>query len=596
MKRLKRIMAIVLAGIMVASLIGCAGSGQSNSGGSKEVKFLYGGTSELMAIYAALIDEYNATEGKEQGITVKGVPKGTDLEGILAQQLSGNSGADVVALSDMYFKKFTPYFMELTDKIDQSVLDGIYENTAMRYFYDSEANTSNEDDPLYGVPIYNDAQVLYYNKTALKNNGVICISVAEEDLEAFNAGGKDANGKTKADYGIENVTVLNKGFYRSQSPFVQQKGKVDGTGWKALANGEVAIFNDQIAMNWDEMEDLAMINTASHNSKSVTTYGYYTQWWFDMGWSVGGDCVEDVSGNGDWVFTLATDMNNYQVNSGKTYTGKYTGTVYEEGDFLKVTDIIAAEAGDTIGYSTDKGTTYYYTVNGAKAGARDFSNEVTNGTLTEFPTILDAFSRFAYQAGKGGINVAPYPGEFSATSSVSYFISGKVAMLVERVSYLESVEKLMSDEWGIAPLVQYKEYTDPKNPNCDTASKEGNVAVCSYGYGLAVNAKTKATDASVDFLTWVATDGQAFLAENGYASYRYEDEKTMLSKLPYKNPGVVVRSLEYGKPNDHWYMPDNDWIDIWASPLNKEVRYGTLAFSDYIYQYIDETNEKLKTY
>lgn len=595
MKLGKRLIALGLAVLMTGSMVACGGGNDGAKVGVK-VNFMYGGTAADIEMYNMLIEEFNNTVGAEKGIVVKGIPKVGGMETVLAQQLPTQSGPDVVSISDRYFKRFTHFFVNLQDKIDQEVLDGFYSDMTTRYHYDIEKTTSNQDDPLYGVPAYSDTTVLYYNKAALEKNGVICISVEEDDLDAFNAGGKDANGKTKADYGLSDVTIPAKGFYRSIAPFVPGVGETDGSSWTNLLDGEIAVFNDKIAMNWDEIEDLGMICTTTKNSNSATRYGYYTEWWFNYGWSVGGDCLEDMTGEGDWTYAHATEFSNYRVNEGKTYTGVYSGITYNTGDFIELRDIIAAQPGDKISYTTEESTTFYYTVNGKKVGARDFSAELANGTLTEFPSIKEAFSRFVYLSGVGGLNVCPYPTEFSSTNSVNYFTSKKLAMLVERVSYMSSVEKIMTDEWGIAPLPQYKIYTSPEDPNCDEVVKKGDIATCSDGYALAVSSNSAVQDAAIEFVKWYTVEGQRALAEKGFVSCKTSDAELMMQKLPYPNASVVIDSLQEARAGDWWYMPDNDWIDNWATPLNSKVRYGTQTLGEYLYSYIDVTNKALEAY
>ena len=78
-------------------------------------------------------------------------------------------------------------------------------------------------------------------------------------------------------------------------------------------------------MNWDEMEDLAMIFSPSSNPNAGkdfgTDYGMFTEWWFNYGWSVGGNCLQDLSGDGEWNFSLLDSTPNYIV-TGESYTGK----------------------------------------------------------------------------------------------------------------------------------------------------------------------------------------------------------------------------------------------------------------------------------
>ncbi len=589
---MKRILAIVLVLVMVLPLCAC---GDGSTKGNKTVTFMYGGNVEMSAMYNAMVKQFNETVGKEMKITVKAVPKSGSLDSVLAQQLPSNSGPDVVALSDEYFKKYTMYLEDLTSQIDTSVLDGFYPQLASRYHYNISTTTSNSTDPLYGVPAFNDTTVLYYNKTALEAVGVICISVPADKLDAFNGGAADLNGKTKADYGIT-VTVPEKGYYRSEKPFVPAEGETDGASWVKPASSEVLIFNDQIAMNWDEIEDLGLLCTKDRNNDSKTQFGYYTEWWFNYGWSVGGNCLEDLSGEGEWTFALQSDTPNYIVSEGKTYTGVYTGTVYQAGETLDIKDVIHAASGDDIGYETDSKTYFHYTVNGSKAEARDMSAEIADGVLTQLPSTREAFSRFVYLAGIGGMNVCPYPSAFNGTSSVSYFTSGTLALLVERISNYATIEKTMRDEWSMAPLPEYKIYEAPTDPNNDAVAYKGKSATHSFGYCVSVSKKSTVKDAAYAFLNWMATDGQAFLAANGYISSRQSDRETTTQNLKYKNAGVVMGSVAASQAGDWWYMPDRSWIDTWASPLNSQVRYGKMTLENFLYAYIEESNDRLEEY
>lgn len=587
----KKLVSLGLVAMMIGSLTACGGSG----GGKATVEFMYGGDVVLSEMYNALINEFNETKGKEAGVSVTGIPKSGSLDSVLAQQLPSNSGPDVVAISDEYFKKYTQYLEDMTGKFDQKILDDFYPNTISRYHYDIEKTTSNSDDPLYGIPGYNDTTVLFYNKTVLEKVGVISISVDEDGLADFNDGGKDLNGKTKADYGIES-DVPAKGFYRSEAPFIPAEDETDGSSWEAPSDSEEMIFNDRIPMNWDEIEDLGMICTKNINSDSSSQYGYYTEWWFNYGWSVGGDCLEDVSGEGNWTYAHAGELPNYIVGEGKTYTGVYSGITYNAGDTLEIRDIVDAQKGDTLSFETDGESYFYYTVNGEEAAVRDMSAETSDGTLVKLPSIKDAFSRFCYLAGEGGINVCPSPAAFNGTSSASYFTAGSLALLVEQISNIPTIEKTMKDDWGIAPLPLYKTYTDPADPACDEVAAQGKEANHSIGYGISISAKSEVKDEAYVFVEWLATDGQKFLAENGYVSSRKSDADLVIKNLPYDNSEVILNSVASSKAGDWWYMPDRTWVDTWAVPLNNQVRYGKMTLDEFLYKYIEDTNDRLAEY
>ncbi len=589
---MKKILAMTLAVLMLLSLCACGGG--SSSSGKTTVTFMYGGTMEVNVMFKSIIDAFNRTVGNEKGIYVEGIYKASGMDSVLAQQLPSTNSPDVVALQDEYFKKHTDNLEDLTDKLDAAVVADFYPNAGSRYHYNTATTTSNSTDPLYGIPVFNDATILYYNKTALEAVGVICISVPADQIDAFNGGAADLNGKTKADLGIS-IDIPAKGFYRSESPFVPGEDETDGISWKIPSSTEVLVFNDQIAMNWDEIEDLGMLCSKEHNQESKTQYGYYSEWWFNYAWSVGGDCLEDMSGNGDWTFSLASDIPNYIVGEGKTYTGLYTGSVYAAGETLDVKDVIEANAGDSISYDTDNETYFIYTVNDKKADIRDFSAELADGTLSELPSTVEAFSRFVYLAGKNGLNVCPTPAVVGSSSPL-YFASGTLALLVERVSFYNSMETSMRDDWGVAPLPQYKQYENPADPDDDTVTAAGKVAGHSHGYCASVSKNATAKDAAYIFVNWLATDGQKHLAENGYVSSRQSDRETAIATMKQSNPMVIMDAVEGALPGDWWYMPTRGWIDNWANPLNNNVRYGSMALEDFLYAYIERTNTSLEEY
>ena len=136
------------------------------------------------------------------------------------------------------------------DAVNDIDVSDVYATTVDRLRYDRENNTSNSDDPLYGLPLDTKPSALYYNESMFEKAGIIVISVDEENLDAWNDGKvADNRGKTRADYEAEHpelkgVTVPNKGYYRSIYPYT-----VD-VGWTYPDENEVLVFNNRIAMNY----------------------------------------------------------------------------------------------------------------------------------------------------------------------------------------------------------------------------------------------------------------------------------------------------------------------------------------------------------
>ncbi len=153
---------IATALILLTVVSFMAACGGKNAGGGKRITFMYSGDTVQMERYKTLIDSYNATAGKEAGITVVASPKPSGLESLLPSQLPSDSSPDVVALWDRNFKLYIEYYQDLTDYINEETISAVYPNSINRYRYNPATTTSNPEDPLYGVTMYNDATVLYY--------------------------------------------------------------------------------------------------------------------------------------------------------------------------------------------------------------------------------------------------------------------------------------------------------------------------------------------------------------------------------------------------------------------------------------------------
>lgn len=597
-KMLTKILCAALCGTtLFTTACGAGGTG----GGTATLDFLYGGTQEILELYTLLVKEYNNTQGKEDKIKVMGMPTpGGSVNDKLTNVLPSANGPDVVIGTDEYFKGHTKNMMDLSDSFSSELIGNLYEKQEIRYHYNRENITANEEDTLYGLPSVNDPTVLYYNKDALQAAGVICISVDAENIAAFNAGTfTDYNGKKKTDYNLE-IDVPAKGYFRSNNNYVFNGSDYSGATWKKPTNGTVLVFNDRISCSWDEIEDLGMLLTKSRNSSSTTDYGYYTEWWFNYGWSVGGDCLQDMNGKGDFTFSLPSTVPNYIVTSGNTYSGLYTGKTYKAGETIELADVINASDNDTISYNSENDTTFYYTVNGTRAQVRsDIAEKQSAGVLHELPCTQEAFKRFCMLAGEGGLNICPYPSAFNGTTSVQYFSSGVLAMLVQYYSNYKLIKDSSQFNWGIAPLPIYKEYTD-NTPANDTVKRMGQAANHSLGYYIAIRKGTPIKEESVKFVEWLMTKGQTYAAQNGYVSAQKTDKDTAIDNLAKKvgraSAMAIVESSAVSRAGDWWYMPDRWWIDNWANPLNDKVRYGTLSFEKYIYGYTEVSNRALKAY
>lgn len=607
---MKKFICVIFAAILFSvTLFGCGGVGNSN------VKFwVYGDESEL-EIYTIMTEEFNETYGKENGIKVdiSTKPPG-NYESLIQTVSTSKSGPDVFLCIEDNFKKwvnmgFLTDMTQYLDAVNDIDVSDVYATTVDRLRYDRENNTSNSDDPLYGLPLDTKPSALYYNESMFEKAGIIVISVDEENLDAWNDGKvADNRGKTRADYEAEHpelkgVTVPNKGYYRSIYPYT-----VD-VGWTYPDENEVLVFNNCIAMNWDEIEDLAMLFTPSYNTSAAaefgTDFGYFTEWWFNYGWSVGGDCLTDLSGNGDWNFSLLDYTPNFMV-TGESYTGAYTGKTYTKGETLEHLDKFDIPAGELMTPDNEGG----YTYNGQKIGIRQSVTEAAeNGTLTALPSTREAFTRYlklgaektADIEGEGGLAISPNPLTFSTRTRMNYFYSCKMAMLVDYSSYMATVSEQAEErgfKWDIAPLAVYKEYVAPLDPDCDETVVVGKTAGQSNSKAMVSRENSQNKESAAKFIKWMASKaGQTIRAENGH----FPNQKELMSRVVFPgyapaNVKAFSEALEFQGAGDWWYMADYEWINVWAVPLNSEVRNGKMTYDAWRADAVNDTNERLKLY
>ena len=169
----RRIAGIVLTALMAVSLCGC---GSSETGKTAQVKLdpnhpvslkiwhYYNGTQQ--AVFDSLLEEFNATTGKDEGIYIEGYSQGSvsDLEQAVTSAINGDVGAD--NLPDIFssyadtayavqkqgkLADLTQYFTdeELNGYVDSYIKEGDFDN----------------DGSLYLLPVAKSTEILMLNKT-----------------------------------------------------------------------------------------------------------------------------------------------------------------------------------------------------------------------------------------------------------------------------------------------------------------------------------------------------------------------------------------------------------------------------------------------
>ncbi len=581
MKKFSKFLSIALSALMLTSAFAACNPDDGSDveldsqgkprptpdGKETKIKFWGTGARNETDVFEKLVEEFNKLY--DGTIEVEYIPQADDSyedQSTMALSLP-KASVDVLYVKEPTFKKFAEagYLEPLDNYIANSQevnIEEMWETSIGRYKYD--VNTTTQDGPdakYWGIPKDIGPTVLYYNETFFTEAGVKVISVAADKLEAFNNGAEDSRKTTKATYGIPaNYTVKEKGYF------------VDSNGQKW--------FNNQVPMSWDECKTLAkVVQDVQRGKDRKNFYGYFTEWWFNYGWSVGGDCIEYVETNdpayngGYYDFTLMDSTKNYIVAD--DYEGTFTvnGTGYKAGEII--------EWGDKLkNTQTDK------TIR------TEILTAEQEGILNELPSQREAFVEFVCVGQKEGVlvdgtrtgyGICPMPSSIDGDSGkVSAFASGMLGMLVDgRWSVVDYRSRMGKYSWDVAPLPQYKEYDAEGNITVHgiEAGHSGSVALC-------INSKSTKKNAAWLFAEYIGGRvGQAEQAKSGFAIPSQIDlansEVFLQTDKSPKNSIVFVRAAEHQTPADWWYLKDKDWTTDWANTLNGTVRNGEMTLAEF---------------
>ena len=550
MAKFKKTLIVSLAALLAASsVVGLAacGQGEDDDGGKggntklTTLQFWGSGDADELKVFGNIVKEFNKTIGAEKKIKVEYSGNHED-PGNNALQLSGNNPPDVIYVPDRHLKSWVSagYLENLTNPDGSAKYDGLEEFTApgkiwdqgiQRYRFDIATATSTPTSVLWALPKDIGPTVLYYNREYMEEMGIEHISLDPTDAE-----------------------FVSKG-YPEKGYFQHTDGK-----W---------YFNNRVPMSWDETTTLAM---KMQKEVDACKYGYFTEWWFNYGWSIGGDCVEyvpegnDADGNpmGYYEFTLNDTTVNWIVKDDCKEAVKVNGNEYKAGEIISYTDKKAL-------------------------------TEAQKQNCNQLPSMKDAFIEFAaltapetelagvtskgvevygksVSMGQESIGAQSARDRFSA-GSFGMFVGGRweVTHLRKKIGTAGSWMK-DNESWDVAPLPVYKEYDADGN-----ITVHGVQAGHSGSMGLAIARGSKKKQAAWELVKYIAgTPGQTSQAEAGFCIPNQIDiAKTDVFLQPTQAPlnaQVFVDAAQYEPPGDWWYLKDADWIDDWANCLNNEVR------------------------
>ena len=590
MKKFIRLLSLIMALIMSLTVfVACGKQNDKNdvelddsgdvrpSDKVSNVEFWINGDEYELEVFQDLVNRFN--KKYEGQIKVKLVQKPSDgYETAVQQALSGQK-LDVFYVGDAGYKSYAEQGLlyDITSLVENSStydLSKMWDNVITRYKYDVNSKLSGTaSGKYYGVPKDIGPTVIYYNETEFEKAGIKIISVAKEDLDAYNNGAADDRGNTKASMGLSDVTVKEYGYF--------------------VVGGQ-KYFNNQIPMSWDETVEVATILQNSMSNSNA--YGYFTEWWFNYGWTVGGDCIQyipstDASHGGGWYdFTLADDTPNFIVADD-------AGSVTVNGNTYN--------AGEIISYADKLGL-----ISTSAAGA-DYSKEITSevlslenaGKLNRLPSQREAFTEFVRLAAKtstvvdtvNGVNlmgygITPTPSSIgSDAGKTQAFAQGEIAMLVDGrwdVTYFRDPDSGINFTWDVCPLPMYREYNAEGFGADREVTVHGIEAGHSGSVGLCINNNSQVPNAAWKFIEFIASEeGQSAQAQKGFAiplQKELANSEVFLQsdKMP-RNSKIFIKAAEIQGAGDWWYLADNAWIDDWAGVLNGDVRNGKKSMTEF---------------
>ena len=597
-RRFTELLALFLAAAMTIGLAGCGGKSPEVPTQAEGRTVIYYAasyvTAQVQTAYKEMVEAYNNGQGVTDGVYVQMRENAGAISG-LDSALRSNYQYDVLELHDDEFKTLAMqggnYFVEL----DKYLIDDV--KTAMQWdqipaplVNRFRMNTTpseggkfqaGEGASLLAIPNGSDPQVLYYNKSILENCGINVISVPEAELDAYNA----ANSATLQSHGYAEY---------KDAPYADAKSSRNEAGEFVYK-----VFNECIGMNWEEQRILARAFQKQYGYE----YGFMSEWWFFMGFSVGGDCVGWDEASGQYKLTLADKQPGYLALEDITVNG----VNYAKGDVL----------------------TYE-----SKLFLNNNASELSklDGKVYKLPSQYDAileFTRLGVPADKQadvgiyGYGVAPSTTE----NRTARFTSGNdCPFLIEYFSQAQSFQGILGDALGMAAPAQYREYvggstytkdgkeylkvigetydgavyTGELHTVNDTAIV-GEVATASEGSGFFVpaNTKNKNYDAAMKFVTWAAgPEGQKILAkgnkmvpnQTGYGMGEYADSADRLVSGMWAG-AYMAQKAEIG---DYTYFTSLTWITEWSMSFNKDVREGRMTLTDFIAQKQEAANTGLR--
>ena len=582
---MKRIVSILTAVVCVGTAVAFAGcSEETVPEGRVGIKFWYEADMNTNPTYYELVKTYNDTQGAEDGVYVS--PTMISGVGDERSTYEGSCEASVVLMSnDSVFKGIAMdgLFVDLSGYVEEDGFDlsdmpaGGVNAARLTVSGSGEKIYAGEGQSLLGMPFGSSTSVLYYNISHFNAVGINVISCEEERLAEE----------------YPNVRPHGYAEYK-QSPF---EGAVASTN---LAGQTVyKVFNNRIPTNWEELRYLGRMLTKSYNPAATSTYGYLGEYWFQYGWSVGGDCIG--------------------------YDGeKYNFTLFDQTPGYLATQAVTVNGHE---YAAGEVVSYEDKVNQEGIGNMDGLHKLPSqyDAALEFVRLSNATNEYA-ESGVPGYGVTPESNITGAGAVSNQFLSGEVAIILNTFAEnINNYNRSMRGNFNVAPAMQYREYEggstyqsggndfaheylyvigETYDLDGDGAADDVYTGELLYENGTPIvgtrdvmsrycylviptNSDPTKYEAAWKFISWAAgVEGQEIMVKTG----RFEPNQDSVAFGSFANYSTdinyyaVADASRHGDIGDWAYFEDGEWVNDWAGDFNSYLRTGDMTIAEFLEQ------------
>lgn len=602
---------LCLLSLTTVFLTGCGGGSENSLKGDRtEISFLCSINLKSTPAWTELLNDYNKGQGMEDNVYVN-MQRGNGSCASSVFESNARSAYNVVAINDSKNetalqasltrsnRSFAPngYMVDLSnfaandeDFQKNSISKQALDWGRMTYNYDADSGAGKPkhmigaDQNLMAVPYGGSPHFNWYNKALFEAQGVNIVSIEEEKLD-----GTGEYAKLQPHGYAEYKEAPLAGMTASQT--------LDGrTVYK--------VFNNRIGMNWEEMRNFLKYFTKKDdtakegwNPSATSNYGFVSEYWFNYGWSVGGD-VMGYNGT-DYDFTLMDDRPNYIVTADSTVIN---GVTYHAGEIVRYEDRV-----NGIENASVKPENIY-----AIASQYDAVKEYVSLQVSKSTTVDEKNGNTFKGYGVADPNIG---------ASSNWFNASQIAMVRGNVDSIYERELLPAAvNFDLCPCETYREYEGGSvyqkegkvgfdNEYLKVIGETydgvvytgelkkvngtpivGNTTTASISEYLVIPACSDPTkyQAAWDFISWVATEGQKYIAKTQTLApvskeVLFSEDFAYNSEISKgKNYYALAMMASNTSRGDWGYFESGQWVSNWSDDFNQKVREGTMTLSNFL--------------